>query len=181
MSLFFAELRKIWGGRVFPALLAILAAANLLLLWMGTRPTAKQPPASAYRAVGAELSDKTMEEKGAYLHNKYTEIESLVKIGQYYREQAYGGYGLTQYRQDNAAMFDAYEQEYNDKSYTLFTDDLNTEYRLFRQLSQIGRSSLSFELPLSFEQAAVYRKANGQYVRKNQWRDTTVRVFIDLD
>lgn len=47
MSLFFAELRKVWGGRVFPALLAILAAANLLLLWMGTRPTAKQPPASA--------------------------------------------------------------------------------------------------------------------------------------
>ena len=47
MSLFFAELRKVWGGRVFPALLAILAAANLLLLWMGTRPTAKKPPASA--------------------------------------------------------------------------------------------------------------------------------------
>ena len=134
MSLFFAELRKVWGGRVFPALLAILAASNLLLLWMGTRPTAKQPPASAYRAVGAELSDKTMEEKGAYLHNKYTEIESLVKIGQYYREMAYGGYGLSQYRQDNAAMFDAYEQEYNDKSYTLFTDDLNIEYRLFSQL-----------------------------------------------
>ena len=181
MSLFFAELRKVWGGRVFPALLAILAASNLLLLWMGTRPTAKQPPASAYRAVGAELSDKTMEEKGAYLHNKYTEIESLVKIGQYYRELAYGGYGLTQYRQDNAAMFDAYEQEYTDKTYTLFTDNLNTEYRLFRLLLQIGRSSLSFELPLSFEQAAAYRKANGQYVRKNQWRDTTVRVFIDLD
>ena len=52
---------------------------------------------------------------------------------------------------------------------------------LRRLLSQIGRSSLSFELPLSFEQAAAYRKANGQYVRKNQWRDTTVRVFIDLD
>ena len=134
MSLFFAELRKVWGSRVFPALLAILAAANLLLLWMGTRPTAKQPPASAYRAVGTELSDKTMEEKGAYLHNKYTEIESLVKIGQYYRELAYGGYGLTQYRQDNAAMFDAYEQEYTDKTYTLFTDNLNTEYRLFSQL-----------------------------------------------
>ena len=43
---------------------------------------------------------------------------------------------------------------------------------------QIGRSSLSFELPLSFEQAAAYRKANGQYVRKNQWRDITVRVPI---
>ena len=74
MSLFFAELRKVWGSRVFPALLAILAAANLLLLWMGTRPTAKQPPASAYHAVGGELSDKTLEEKGTFLHDKYTEI-----------------------------------------------------------------------------------------------------------
>ena len=134
MSLFFAELRKVWGGRVFPVLLAILASANLLLLWMGTRPTAKQPPASAYRAVGAELTGKTMEEKGAYLRGKCEEIESLVKIGQYYRELAYGDYALTQYRQDNAAMFDAYEQEYKDKSYTLFTDNLNTEYRLFSQL-----------------------------------------------
>ena len=134
MSLFFAELRKVWGGRVFPVLLAILASANLLLLWMGTRPTAKQPPASAYRAVGAELTGKTMEEKGTYLREKCEEIESLVKIGQYYREQAYGDYALTQFRQDNAAMFDAYEQEYKDKSYTLFTDNLNTEYRLFSQL-----------------------------------------------
>lgn len=134
MSLFFAELRKVWGGRVFPVLLAILASANLLLLWMGTRPTAKQPPASAYRAVGAELTGKTMEEKGTYLREKCEEIESLVKIGQYYRELAYGDYGLSQYRQDNAAMFDAYEQEYKDKSYSLFTDNLNTEYRLFTQL-----------------------------------------------
>ena len=134
MSLFFAELRKVWGGRVFPVLLAILASANLLLLWMGTRPTAKQPPASAYRAVGAELNGKSMEEKGTYLRGKCEEIESLVKIGQYYRELAYGDYGLTQFRQDNAAMFDAYEQEYKDKSYTLFTDNLNTEYRLFSQL-----------------------------------------------
>ena len=30
-------------------------------------------------------------------------------------------------------------------------------------------------------QAEAYRKANGQYLRKNQWRDTTVRVLIDLD
>ena len=134
MSLFFAELRKVWGGRVFPVLLAILASANLLLLWMGTRPTAKQPPASAYRAVGTELNGKTMEEKGTYLREKCEEIESLVKIGQYYRELAYGDYALTQFRQDNAAMFDAYEQEYKDKSYTLFTDNLNTEYRLFSQL-----------------------------------------------
>ena len=46
MSLFLAELRKVWGNRLFPLLLAVLAAANLLLLWMGTRPTPRgsRPP-----------------------------------------------------------------------------------------------------------------------------------------
>ena len=135
MSLFLAELRKVWGNRLFPLLLAVLAAANLLLLWMGTRPTAGQPSAAAYRAVGAQLDGLTMEEKGAYLHGKYTEIESLVKIGGFYRDMAYAGSSYLQaYRDENAAMFDAYEQEYKDKSYTLFTDNLNTEYRLFNQL-----------------------------------------------
>ena len=135
MSLFLAELRKVWGNRLFPLLLAVLAAANLLLLWMGTRPTSGQPSAAAYRAVGAQLDGLTMEEKGAYLHGKYTEIESLVKIGGFYRDMAYAGSSYLQaYRDENAAMFDAYEQEYKDKSYTLFTDDLNTEYRLINQL-----------------------------------------------
>ena len=135
MSLFLAELRKVWGNRLFPLLLAVLAAANLLLLWMGTRPTAGQPSAAAYRTVGTQLDGLTMEEKGAYLHGKYTEIESLVKIGGFYRDMAYAGSSYLQaYRDENAAMFDAYEQEYKDKSYTLFTDDLNTEYRLFNQL-----------------------------------------------
>ena len=44
MSLFFAELRKVWGSRVFPALLAILAAANLLLLWMVLAPRPNSLP-----------------------------------------------------------------------------------------------------------------------------------------
>ena len=47
MSLFLAELRKVWGNRLFPLLLAVLAAANLLLLWMGTRPTAGPTAPSA--------------------------------------------------------------------------------------------------------------------------------------
>ena len=134
MSLLFAELRKVWGNRVFPLLLAVLAAANLLLLWMGTRPTANQPPAAAYRAVEQEIAPMSMAEKGDFLHGKFIEMESLLKIDQYYQELAYGGSYLQQYRTENAAMFDQYAQEYKDKSYSLYTDDPATEYRLFNQL-----------------------------------------------
>ena len=134
MSLFFAELRKVWGGRVFPLLLAVLAAANLLLLWTGTRPTSTQPPANAYKAIAAELSGLSMDEKGKVLHSHFTEVESLLKISRYYQDLAWGNYGLEDYREQNADLFDVYEQVYKDKTYTLYTDDLNTDYRFFYQL-----------------------------------------------
>ena len=135
MSLLFAELRKVWGSRVFPLLLAVLAAANLLLLWMGTRPTANQPPAAAYKAVGTDISGMTMEEKGGFLHGKLTEYESLLRIANYYRELAYGGsVYLQNYREENAALFEEYEQEYQEQSYVLYTDSLTLEYQLFNQL-----------------------------------------------
>ncbi|BDF07969.1 hypothetical protein CE91St49_14050 [Emergencia timonensis] len=50
-----------------------------------------------------------------------------------------------------------------------------------RLLSKVGRSSLSFELLLSFEQAATWRKANGQYVRRNQWRKLLLIYFVNLN
>lgn len=92
MSLLTAELRKVWSNRVFPMLLAVLVAANLLLLWMGTRPTTNQPPAAAYRAVGADLVafGSDMNAKGDFLHSKLDETESLLRLENYFRDLAYG-------------------------------------------------------------------------------------------
>ena len=137
MSLLTAELRKVWGNRVFPMLLAVLVAANLLLLWMGTRPTANQPPAAAYRAVGADLAARgsDMTAKGDFLHGKLDETESLLRLENYYRDLAYGNsVTLQYYREQNADLFDAWEQTYLDRAYTLYTDSLTMEYRLFTQL-----------------------------------------------
>lgn len=136
MSLFFAELRKVWGGRVFPLLLAVLASANLLLLWVGTRPTASQPPAAAYRTVGKELSGLTMQEKGDLLHDHFTDAESMLRLSRYYQAIAWGSGGLEDYRTENAELFENYEQIYKDKSYTLYTDSLDTDYMLFNQLQK---------------------------------------------
>ena len=138
MSLLTAELRKVWGNRVFPMLLAVLVAANLLLLWMGTRPTANQPPAAAYRAVGADLAalGSDMAAKGDFLHGKLDEIESLLRLENYYRDLAYGNsVTLQYYREQNADLFDAWEQAYLDKTYTLYTDSLSLDYALLSQLA----------------------------------------------
>ena len=109
MSLLTAELRKVWGNRVFPMLLAVLVTANLLLLWMGTRPTSNQPPAAAYRAVGADLAalGSDMAAKGDLLHSKLDETESLLRLENYFRDSAYGNSVIQQnYREENAALFD---------------------------------------------------------------------------
>ena len=137
MSLLTAELRKVWGNRVFPMLLAVLVAANLLLLWMGTRPTTNQPPAAAYRAVGADLAalGSDMTAKGDFLHDKFDQTKSLLRLDNYYRDLAYGNsIYLQYYREENADLFDAWEQIYLDKSYTLYTDSLSLDYTLLSQL-----------------------------------------------
>ena len=137
MSLLTAELRKVWGNRVFPMLLAVLVAANLLLLWMGTRPTTNQPSAAAYRAVGADLAalGSDMTAKGDFLHDKFDQTKSLLRLDNYYRDLAYGNsIYLQYYREENADLFDAWEQIYLDKSYTLYTDSLSLDYTLLSQL-----------------------------------------------
>ena len=115
----------------------MLVAANLLLLWMGTRPTANQPPAAAYRAVGADLAalGPDMAAKGGFLHGKLDEAEALLRIDTYYRGLAYGSSAyLRQYREENAELFETYEQTYLDKTYTLYTDSLSLDYALLSQL-----------------------------------------------
>lgn len=140
MNLLLAELRKVWGDRVFPLLVAVLAAANLLLLWMGTRPVDDQPLAAAYRAVGAELAGLSMAEKGALLHEAFERTDGLLTLKRYYRDLAYSSaygmsYYLSDYRANHADLFEKYEQLYKDVSYTLYTGSLETEYRLFKQLA----------------------------------------------
>jgi len=47
-----------------------------------------------------------------------------------------------------------------------------------RQLSKVGRTNLYDQFQIGFDQAEAYRKSVGQYLRKNQWDNVTVEVFI---
>ena len=47
-----------------------------------------------------------------------------------------------------------------------------------RPLSKLGRPKLYFEFPIGFDEALEYKKAHGQYLRRNQWQDLTVHVYI---
>ena len=128
------ELRKVWMGRLFALLVAVLASANLLLLWMGARPSAGQPSAESWRRLGAELSAMPMEQRGDFLHGKVEECGAIINIESYYRQLAYGDSEyLRSFRDEYDEVFRKYEQEYLDKSYSVYTDDLYTDYALFGQ------------------------------------------------
>lgn len=133
ISLFTAEMRKVWHNRLFLLLLAALTAGNLLLLWMGTQPTAKRAAPAAYRAAGQELAGMTMEEKGDFLQHRLENAEDLLLIDRFYKGELYG---LTpgQYREDYAAVFARSEELYKSRDYTLYTGDFSAEVKLLRQL-----------------------------------------------
>ncbi len=134
MRLFLAEMRKIWGNRTFLLLLTVLVFANLLLLWMGTRPAANQPTASAYHAAAQELSGLTMEEKGELLHSRYSDAEGLLKMEPFFRESANQNPAWLGYRERNEELFQKYEQRYLEHDYSLYTGTLTGDYILYSKL-----------------------------------------------
>lgn len=135
MSLFFAELRKLWGGKFLVLTTAVLAIANLLFLWMGTQISSAQPPASAYRAVGQELSGMTMAQKHDFISQNAEKAESLWRLDAYYRQLPDTPAELSElYRTEHAQMFERYAEEYLQKSYTLYTQNVEQEYQLFKVL-----------------------------------------------
>lgn len=128
------ELRKVWMGRLFALLVAVLASTNLLLLWIGARPAADQPSAEGWRKLGAELVTMQPEQKNDFLHGKLEECGALVNIDYYYLQLAYGDNDfLRDFRKQHASVFQKYEQEYLSKTYQTYTDNLYADYKLFDQ------------------------------------------------
>ena len=50
-----------------------------------------------------------------------------------------------------------------------------------RVCTEAGLTILSwhnFDFSIGYEEALKYRQAHGQYLRRNQWQDLTVQVYI---
>lgn len=55
--------------------------------------------------------------------------------------------------------------------------------RLFRQLLVIGinqKIAIQWDFPITYEMARAYQKANGKYLRQNQWEDITLVMSLEL-
>lgn len=52
------------------------------------------------------------------------------------------------------------------------------DLRQHRQLYHKDRRKPFWTFTIGFEEAQAFRRANGGYLRKNQWEDLTVDVYI---
>lgn len=131
MRLVKAELHKVWANRLFLLCLAILACANLLLLYLGTRPSKNAAQPAAYRVVAQDLAGLSTTEQQTFVNEKLDTVYGVLRIDQLLMSQYYSGGNP---HKDNPELFEKYEQIYKDKSYTLYTANLNQEYSFLTKI-----------------------------------------------
>ena len=57
------------------------------------------------------------------------------------------------------------------------------DLQLHRQLLVIGinqKIAIQWDFPITYEMARAYQKANGKYLRQNQWEDITLVMSLEL-
>lgn len=136
MRLLLAELRKVWGQRIFALCLAVLAAANLFLLYTGTRPGENSARPAAWRAVARDLAGLDTQAQQDFINEKLDLVYGVLQIDQILSYQASGAFLGMDVRQEYADLFNQYEQAYKDKTYDLYTGDLRMDYRLLSQIKE---------------------------------------------
>ncbi len=66
---------------------------------------------------------------------------------------------------------------------SLFAKNLSLILHLHRLLLQIGinpKLTISWDIPITYDMARAYQKAKGRYVRRNQWKDITLVMCLEL-
>ena len=75
----------------------------------------------------------------------------------------------------NNRLLSHYKHLYPEKA-SLFT-------KPHRQLLVIGinqKIAIQWDFPITYEMARAYQKANGKYLRQNQWEDITLVMSLEL-
>ena len=65
----------------------------------------------------------------------------------------------------------------------LFAKNLSLILHLHRLHSDKGlfsKVAIEWDFPITFEMARAYQKANGKYLRQNQWEDITLVMSLEL-
>lgn len=86
-------------------------------------------------------------------------------------------YGDCIFEAKTASAFKANEWE------DAIPDEYMLQVQHYRQLLVIGinqKIAIQWDFPITYEMARAYQKANGKYLRQNQWEDITLVMSLEL-
>ena len=53
-------------------------------------------------------------------------------------------------------------------------------HRLHSDKGLVSKVAIEWDFPITYEMARAYQKANGKYLRQNQWEDITLVMSLEL-
>lgn len=186
MRLLRSELHKVWGQKVFALCLAVLAAANLFLLYTGTKPSEYSAPAAAYRAVSKDLLGLETSQQQEFINERLDTVYGVLQVEQLLSYSASGGYWGNSIREEYADVFEKYEDIYRTKDYELYTGDLRLEYSLLTQIKKeldtvAGYPEFLDEVQAKANQLSgisIFQSSKNGYNQKNI--DKTAEVYAGM-
>ena len=133
-----SELKKVWGRKSFPGLMALLIFLNLFFLWYLNRPVQGEPPLSAYRAVCRNISGMTEPEKLDYIQGLKEQTDGIALVEEVRNLFAQGteaGNALARQRMNSSSgIYEKYYEIYRTGNYLTCTHSLAEEQALADQL-----------------------------------------------
>ena len=133
-----SELKKVWGRKSFPGLMALLIFLNLFFLWYLNRPVQGEPPLSAYRAVCRDISGMTEPEKLDYIQGLKEQTDGIALVEEVRNLFAQGteaGNALARQRMNSSSgIYEKYYEIYRTGNYLTYTHSLEEEQALADQL-----------------------------------------------
>lgn len=186
MRLLLSELHKVWGQRVFSLCLAVLTAANLFLLYVGTKPGDHSISAAAWRELSMDLVDLSTEEQQSFLAEKLNLISGVLQVEQMLTESAGDPVWAAQLRKEHTEVFDRYEEIYRKQNYRLYTDSLHKEFQLLNQVKAELDTVAAYPNFLQEVQAkadqlsgiSIFQNHGGGYNQRNI--DKTAEVYAGM-
>ncbi|NLW78191.1 MAG: hypothetical protein GXY32_02110 [Ruminococcaceae bacterium] len=132
MRLLLAELRKVWGRRVFLVLLGALLLLNLFLVYNASRPAQGVPPPEAYRAMEQKLQGLSRDEKRAFLAEEWARIEALNRMDYLRTSIALGWWSATDPMIEYNQLYETWGQLYESGEALSYGSNLVEEYQFLR-------------------------------------------------
>ncbi|MDE7362823.1 MAG: hypothetical protein K2N38_12920 [Oscillospiraceae bacterium] len=172
IKLFPFELSKIWRKKSFPALMLLLLILNVFLLWYLNDPKDEQPPLSAYKAIAADLAEKSPEEGEVYLGELGDMMQGIMVVDYIVLMRSHSTAHSDEYAErtfeNNRETFDKYKPVYDSGEYLLYTDSYYKE------------SALISEISAEYEKVAGYDDYIAS-IEENKDRLNGISIFVKED